>query len=136
MKITICRRETFNAAHRLYKPEWSDEKNFEVYGKCSYGNFHGHNYVLKVKLTGETDKITGYLIDLKEVSQILKEEVVERYDHRNLNEDTNDFRELVPTTENLAYVIWNHLRKRFPGRLQLVVEISETEKNSVEYAGD
>ena len=135
MKMTVCRKEHFNSAHRLYNPNWSDEENFRFYGKCASPNYHGHNYYLVVKLTGEVDKETGYLVDLGEVRDVVHEEVIDKFDHRNLNLDTKEFQTLIPTTENFAGVIWNKLRKRFDDKYELAIELHETEKNFVEYSG-
>ena len=112
MRIAVFRRAHFNAAHRLYRPDWSDARNQEVFGVCSNANYHGHNYELEVKVVGETDPETGYLIDLKILKEIIYEEVEQRFDHKNLNLDTEEFRELNPTAENICYVIWQLLRQR------------------------
>lgn len=134
-RIRICRRETFNAAHRLFRPEWSDEKNAEVFGKCSHPNFHGHNYVIEVWLEGAIDPLTGFLMDLKELKAIIQSEVSDKFDHRNLNLDCIEFKDRIPTTENIAIVAWNKIRARVKDDLQLEVIISETEKNKVSYSG-
>lgn len=133
--VRICRRETFNAAHRLFRKEWSDTKNANVFGKCSHPNFHGHNYVIKVWLEGPVDPVTGYLMDLKALKKIIQDEVCERFDHRNLNVDCEEFKERIPTTENIAIVSWNLIRPHLADHLKLEVVISETEKNKVSYAG-
>jgi 6-pyruvoyltetrahydropterin/6-carboxytetrahydropterin synthase len=133
--MKVCRRETFNAAHRLYNPNWSDEKNNEVFGLCNNPNYHGHNYVLEVWVEGAIDPDTGYVIDTKILKQYIKEEIVEPFDHRNLNLDVPEFRDLNPTAEHIAIVSWNKLRKRLPDNLKLVVRLYETENNIVEYAG-
>lgn len=135
MITTVCRKTSFNAAHRLFNPEWSEEKNFEVFGKCSYPNYHGHNYTLIVKVTGEVDPTTGYLMDLSHLASILKEEVDEKYDHRNLNKDIEAFQNLNPTTENFAGVIWQDLRQRINSDFDLRIVLYETERNFVEYEG-
>ncbi len=135
MQVTVGRREHFNAAHRLYRPDWSDERNTEVFGLCANPNFHGHNYELEVRLTGEPDPETGYLIDLKVLSNIIKAEILDRYDHRNLNLDTEDFRNLNPTAEYIAAVIWRRLRAALPAALRLHVTLFETPRNFVEYDG-
>ena len=134
--MRVCRRETFNAAHRLFKKEWSDEKNLEVFGKCSHPNYHGHNYVLEVWVDGEIDKETGFVIDLKILKEIILEEVSERFDHRNLNLDCEEFKNLNPTTENIAFVIWNILRSRIDSKFGLEVVLSETDKNKVSYTNN
>ena len=133
MRTKVIRRARFNAAHRLYNPEWSDEKNNEVYGKCNNPNFHGHNYTLFVHVTGEIDPDTGYVIDMKELKGLIKNEVVERFDHRNLNLDTEEFKELIPTAENIAVVIYNLLRPKLDKDLDLFIRLYETENNIVEY---
>lgn len=135
MKVTVSRKSHFNAAHRLHNPAWSEVKNDEVYGVCNRPNFHGHNYDLVVSVTGELDKESGYLIDLKELKQIIEEEVLERFDHKNLNLDTQEFRELIPTAENIAVVIWRLLRPRLNEEHDLKVKLYETERNVVEYDG-
>lgn len=133
--MKVCRRETFNAAHRLYNEGWSDEKNFEVFGKCSNRNFHGHNYVLETWVDGPIDDETGYVIDLKSLKQLIRDEVTERFDHRNLNLDCPEFERLKPSAENIAYVIWHLLRSKLDAKYQLSVRLWETENNIVEYAG-
>ncbi len=136
MKVTVCRKEHFNAAHRLHNPDWSDKHNSEVFGKCSYPNYHGHNYDLIVKVTGDIDKETGYVMDTKVLKDLIRQHIIERFDHQNLNLDVNDFKNLIPTAENIAVVIWNILRKHINRSLQLQVVLYETERNFVEYSGD
>ncbi|PWL27260.1 MAG: 6-pyruvoyl tetrahydrobiopterin synthase [Fluviicola sp. XM-24bin1] len=133
--IRICRRETFNAAHRLYRKEWSDEKNYEVFGKCSHPNYHGHNYVIEVWLEGPIDPVTGYLMDLKELKTIIQREVCDRFDHRNFNLDCEEFKDRIPTAENIAVVCWQLIQPQLPDNLRLEVHIQETEKNKVSYSG-
>jgi 6-pyruvoyltetrahydropterin/6-carboxytetrahydropterin synthase len=133
--MKVCRRETFNAAHRLFRKDWSDEKNLEVFGKCSHHNYHGHNYAIEVWVEGPIDPETGYVIDLKILKELIHSEVKERFDHRNLNLDCPEFTELNPTTENIAKVIWELLRKKLDNKYQLEVVLSETEKNKVLYNG-
>ncbi|GAA0876999.1 6-carboxytetrahydropterin synthase [Wandonia haliotis] len=133
--MKVCRRETFNAAHRLYNPTWSEEKNDEVFGLCNNPNYHGHNYVLEAWVEGEIDPDTGYVIDMKTLKQYIREEVIEPFDHRNLNLDVPEFAQLNPTAEHIAIVIWNKLRKRLSSRLELTVRLYETERNIVEYNG-
>jgi 6-pyruvoyltetrahydropterin/6-carboxytetrahydropterin synthase len=133
--MKVSRRATFNAAHRLFRPDWTNEKNVEIFGKCSNPNYHGHNYVLEVILDGEIDQETGYVIDLKIVKDAIKSEIDERFDHRNLNLDCPEFKDLNPTAENIAVVIWNLLRTKLPMHLDLTIKLWETENNSVEYAG-
>jgi 6-pyruvoyltetrahydropterin/6-carboxytetrahydropterin synthase len=135
MICSAIRRETFNCAHRLYRKDWSDEKNNEIFGLCNNPNFHGHNYVLEVKVTGEVNQETGYLIDLKILKNIIKSEVTDYLDHRNLNLDIPEFFDLIPTAENISYVIWNKLRVALDNRFDLSVKLFETEKNIVEYNG-
>jgi 6-pyruvoyltetrahydropterin/6-carboxytetrahydropterin synthase len=132
-KVAVFRKEHFNAAHRLYNPSWDDNKNFEVFGKCSYPHYHGHNYELIVKLTGVPDPQTGYVMDLKVLSTIIKEQVLEKFDHKNLNLDTVYFKEMNPTAENIVKVIYDLLRKSIEPGLDLQVRLYETERNFVEY---
>jgi len=133
--IRICRRETFNAAHRLHRSDWSDEQNDDVFGKCSYPNFHGHNYVIEVWLEGPINPETGYLMDLKSLKHIIKSEISERFDHRNLNLDCEEFKTRIPTAENIAVVSWNLLRPRIDENIRLEVVLSETENNKAAYSG-
>ena len=135
MKVSVFRKERFNAAHRLFNPKWDEQKNFEVFGKCSYPNYHGHNYDLIVEVKGETDPETGYVIDMKVLSTIVKVEVTERYDHRNLNLDLEEFKNLNPTAENIAVVIWNRLRSKLEAKYELSIRLYETERHFVEYNG-
>jgi 6-pyruvoyltetrahydropterin/6-carboxytetrahydropterin synthase len=133
MKVKVTRKEHFNAAHRLFNREWSDEKNMVVFGKCANPNYHGHNYELLVSLTGEPDERTGYVYDLKELSDIIRENVIRKFDHRNLNLDTEYFRETNPTAENIAIAIWQILREKIESRFELKITLYETERNFVEY---
>ncbi len=133
MKVKVSRKEHFNAAHRLFNPEWSDEKNSNVFGKCSNPNYHGHNYELIVSLVGEPDETTGYVYDLKLLSDIIKENVLVKLDHKNLNLDTEYFQRLNPTAENIAVVIWRILRQKIDSQLELKITLYETERNFVEY---
>jgi 6-pyruvoyltetrahydropterin/6-carboxytetrahydropterin synthase len=133
MRISVCRKEHFNAAHRLFNPGWSDEKNQAVFGKCNNPNFHGHNYDLIVKLTGEPDPETGYVYDLKKLKDNIREHVIKRFDHKNLNLDTEEFRNINPTAENIAVVIYNILRKRIEDKYEIKITLYETERNFVEY---
>ena len=135
MRVTVCRTEHFNAAHRLHNPAWDDAENQRVFGKCNNPNYHGHNYNLTVRLTGLIDPETGYVYDLKRLSDLIKQEVLNRYDHRNLNLDTEDFRTLNPTAENIAVVIWQRLRPHLDAALALSVTLYETDRNFVEYHG-
>lgn len=133
-KVAVFRRARFNAAHRLYCKEWSDEKNQEVFGLCNNPNFHGHNYTLEVKLVGVVDAVTGYVIDLKILKDIIREEVEERFDHRNLNLDCPEFANLNPTVENIAIVIYDLLSGRLDSeKYELSLRLYETENNYVEY---
>jgi 6-pyruvoyltetrahydropterin/6-carboxytetrahydropterin synthase len=132
-KVAVFRKEHFNAAHRLYNKNWSDAQNDAVFGLCNNPNYHGHNYELIVKLVGEPDPQTGYVIDLKVLSDIVKEEVVARFDHKNLNLDTREFADLNPTAENIVKVIHDLLRPRLDSKLELTVRLYETERNFVEY---
>jgi 6-pyruvoyltetrahydropterin/6-carboxytetrahydropterin synthase len=135
MKVTVCRKEHFNAAHRLHNPAWSDEQNAAVFGKCNNPHYHGHNYELIVKLTGVVDPETGYVYDMKQLSNVMQQEIVERFDHKNLNLDTEEFRNRNPTAENIAVVIWEILREHISRDYELAVTLYETERNFVEYNG-
>jgi 6-pyruvoyltetrahydropterin/6-carboxytetrahydropterin synthase len=135
MKITICRREHFNAAHRIYRKDWTDERNTAVFGKCANPNYHGHKYDVIVKLTGEPDPETGYVMDMKVLGDLVKEHVTEVYDHRNLNLDIPDFAAVLPTAENIVVKIYDRLRPHLPAQLDLAITLYETERNFVEYAG-
>jgi len=132
-KVAVYRKEHFNAAHRLHNPEWSEEVNDKVFGKCNNPNYHGHNYELIVKVVGEPDTRTGYVMDMKLLSDIIKEHVLDRFDHKNLNLDTSEFRLLNPTAENIAVVIYKILREHIDTRLDIQVRLYETERNFVEY---
>jgi len=134
-KVSICRKEHFNAAHRLNNPLWSDEKNKAVFGLCNNKNYHGHNYELLVKVIGEINPETGFVIDIKLLSDIIKEEVLDKFDHKNLNLDVAAFEHLNPTAENIAVVIYHLLRPRLDAGLELKVTLYETERNFVEYPG-
>lgn len=135
MSVTVCRKEHFNAAHRLHNPTWSPEKNQAIFGKCNNPSYHGHNYELVVRLTGDIDPETGYVYDMKRLSDLIKHEILDTFDHRNLNLDTEDFRNLNPTAENMVVVIWNRLRAHIAPQLALSVTLYETERNFVEYHG-
>jgi len=132
-KVAVFRKTTFNAAHRLYRKDWSDEKNIEVFGLCANPHYHGHNYRLDVKVVGEIDPETGYVIDLKQLSDIIQEEVHDKFDHTNLNLDTEEFKNLNPTGENIVVVIYNKLRNRLDKKYELQIRLWETEKNYFEY---
>jgi 6-pyruvoyltetrahydropterin/6-carboxytetrahydropterin synthase len=134
MKRTpVFRKEHFNAAHRLHNPSWDEQKNQEVFGKCNNPSYHGHNYDLIVKVTGLVDPSTGYLIDLKILSDLVQELVMEKFDHKNLNLDTVEFKDLNPTAENIAMVIYDLMRPRIDNHLDLQIRLYETERNFVEY---
>ena len=135
MKITICRKAHFNAAHKLYNPSLSNEENFEIFGKCSYENFHGHNYELIVKLYGEINEDTGMLMDLSDLKKIIKDEVEEKLDHKNLNLDIDYFKDKITSTENLAIYIWNRLNDAINIECKLTVVLYETPRNFVEFSG-
>ena len=133
MKIAVSRKEHFNAAHRLHNPAWTLERNDMVFGKCNNPNYHGHNYELIVTLVGEPDLNTGYVYDLKELSKIIEEHILKHFDHKNLNLDTIYFKDLNPTAENIAVVIWRILRQQIDNRFELKIKLYETERNFVEY---
>ena len=135
MKVTICRKAHFNATHRLHNPHWSEEKNQQVFGICNGKNYHGHNYELIVKLTGEVDPETGLVYDFKKLSELIKTQVEARYDHKNLYEDVEDFKDLNPSTENMAIKIWEILRSHLDEKFDLNITLYETPRNFVEYAG-
>ncbi|MEM6524013.1 MAG: 6-carboxytetrahydropterin synthase [Bacteroidota bacterium] len=133
MKVSVFRKEHFNAAHRLHNPEWDDATNTRVFGKCNNPNYHGHNYELIVKLTGDINPKTGYVYDMKLLSDLIKKKVTARFDHKNLNMDTEEFKNLNPTAENIAVVIYNLLREEIDDNLDLKITLYETERNYVEY---
>ncbi len=133
--LKVCRRSTFNSAHRLFQPNWTDEKNDAVYGKCNNPNFHGHNYTLEVWVEGELDQSIGYLIDLKLLKTIIQTEIIERFDHRNLNLDCSEFATLIPTAENIAIVIYEILRNVLDPKYKISIKLWETENNMVFYDG-
>jgi 6-pyruvoyltetrahydropterin/6-carboxytetrahydropterin synthase len=133
MLSSITRREIFNAAHRLHRSDLTDEQNFEQYGKCSYPNYHGHNYELHVTIVGAINPQSGYVYDIARLKTVIKEEVTEVYDHRNLNLDTEDFKSLIPTVENMTVVIYNKVRKRIEPEFQVKVKLYETVRNYSEY---
>jgi 6-pyruvoyltetrahydropterin/6-carboxytetrahydropterin synthase len=132
-RVSIYRKEHFNAAHRLHNPAWDEPKNDAVFGKCNNPNFHGHNYVLDVKVTGEPATDTGFVINLKFLSDLIKETVLEKLDHKNLNLDVPEFAELNPTVENIAIVIYNILRTKINEKLDLQIRLYETDRNFAEY---
>lgn len=132
-KIAVYRKENFNAAHRLHNPAWDEATNDRVFGKCNNPNYHGHNYELIVKLIGEPDPATGYVYDLKLLSDLVKENIIDRFDHKNLNEDTVEFKNLNPTAENIVVVIYKILRAKIDSKYDLKLRLYETERNFVEY---
>ena len=132
MKVSVTRRAHFNAAHRLHNAAWTEEKNREVFGLCNSPNFHGHNYEMEVRVTGEVDPETGMVVDLAWLAQLIKFEIETRFDHKNLNLDTPEFREIIPTAENICLVIWRILREHLPEKFDLHVRLHETPRNSVE----
>ena len=132
-KVSIFRKAHFNAAHRLFVADWSDEENFKVFGKCSNPHYHGHNYELIVKLAGEIDATTGFVFDMKLLNDLIRQEIVARFDHRNLNLDTQEFKTLNPTAENIAVVIYHLLREKIDRKFDLQIRLYETERNFVEY---
>lgn len=132
-KVSVFRKEHFNAAHRLFRPDWDDARNEKVFGKCALPHYHGHNYELEVKVTGVPDPETGYVIDLKILSDLIREEVHSRFDHRNLNLDTEEFKNLNPTAENIVMVIYDLLRPRIDAALELQIRLYETPRNFVEF---
>ena len=132
-KTSVIRKEHFNSAHRLHNPNWSNEKNLSFYGKCNNPNFHGHNYDLEVSVTGITDEESGYLIDMKKLSNLIKKEVLDCFDHKNLNLDVVEFKNLNPTAENISKVIYDKLRKQLDLKFELKIKLYETERNIVVY---
>jgi 6-pyruvoyltetrahydropterin/6-carboxytetrahydropterin synthase len=132
-KVSVYRKEHFNAAHRLHNPAFDDATNEKIFGKCNNPHFHGHNYELIVKITGEPDKQTGYVIDLKQLSDLIKEKVLKRLDHKNLNLDVAEFKQLNPTAENIAITIYNILRPLISNQFDLQIRLYETERNFVEF---
>lgn len=135
-RITAYRKAHFNAAHRLYRPDWSDEKNAEVFGKCNNPYFHGHNYEIIVAVTGEIDPETGYVIDLGVLKNIIRSEIEEAFDHKNLNIEVEEFKNLNPTAENICVVSYQKLRKYLPENLDLEITLYETPRNFVRYSGE
>ena len=136
MKVKVSRKAHFNAAHRLYRPEWDDAKNTEVFGKCNNPNFHGHNYDLVVSVYGEIDKDTGFVMDMKVLKALIKAKIEDALDHKNLNVEVPEFKNLNPTAENIAVVIWNKLRPDIDASMDLEVVLYETPRNFVTYTGE
>lgn len=133
--VTVCRKSHFNAAHRLHNPAWNDARNKEVFGVCNNPNYHGHNYELIVKVSGEIDKGSGYVMDMKILQDLIDEHITSRFDHKNLSVDVEEFKDLNPTAENIAVLCWNILRKQIPEDKDLSIVLYETERNFVEYSG-
>ena len=136
MRVTVSRRAHFNAAHRLYRSDWSSEQNESIFGKCNNPNYHGHNYELIVSVTGEVDPVTGYVLDVKILKDFIKSEVEEAFDHKNLNLDVPEFKTLNPTAENIVIVIYNKLKAVLDKKLDLKVTLFETPRNFVSYPGN
>lgn len=134
-QVAVFRKEHFNAAHRLFNPEWDDAQNFKVFGKCANPHYHGHNYEVEVKVTGIPDPKTGFVMDMKKLSDLVGEHILSKFDHRNLNLDVPEFKDLNPTAENITIVIFNLLRPKIDRNLLLLVRLYETERNFVEYEG-
>lgn len=133
MKVKVSRKEHFNAAHRLNNPDWSEDKNAKIFGKCNNPNYHGHNYELIVSVIGEPDSATGYVYDMKVLSDLIKENVLDKFDHKNLNLDSEYFKNLNPTAENIAVIVWRILRQKIDEKFELKITLYETERNFVEY---
>lgn len=133
--VTVCRKAHFNATHRLHNPNWTDEKNEKVFGSCNNENYHGHNYDLIVKVTGPIDPESGYVIDLKILNDMIRQHVIERFDHKNLYLDVADFKDLNPSVENIGVKIWHLLREHIDAKFELSIQLFETERNYVEYSG-
>lgn len=136
MKVTINRKAHFNAAHRLFNPEWDDAKNLKVFGKCSNPLYHGHNYELIVSITGEINPLTGFVMNLDDLKEIIKVEVEDYLDHKNLNKEVEEFKTLNPTVENISVVIWNRIRSKLETHLKLKITLYETPRNYAEYSGE
>ena len=135
-KLAVIRREHFNAAHRLFNKDWSDLQNTETFGKCSLPNYHGHNYELEVKVVGTVDPVTGFVMDMKKLSDIVTAHVLDHLDHKNLNVDVPEFRSLNPTAENIAIVIYDRLRPHISEQFDLFIRLYETPRNFVEYPAE
>lgn len=132
-KVSVFRKEHFNAAHRLHNPAWEEEKNWKVFGKCNNPNYHGHNYEMEVKVTGEPHADTGFVMDMKVLSDLIQAEIIERFDHKNLNLDVVEFKDLNPTAENIVLVIYDILREKIDSKMDLQVRLYETPRNFVEF---
>ncbi len=133
--VTVNRKAHFNAAHRLYNNQWSDARNASVFGKCANKNYHGHNYELIVSVTGEINKETGFVMDMKILKELIKTEIEDVFDHKNLNEEVTEFKTLNPTAENISVVVWNKLRNKIDTKLKLKITLYETPRNFVTYKG-
>jgi 6-pyruvoyltetrahydropterin/6-carboxytetrahydropterin synthase len=132
-RVAVYRKEHFNAAHRLFRPQWSDKENAETFGKCSLPHYHGHNYEIEIKVVGVPDKETGFVMDMKKLSDLVQEKVIRKFDHKNLNLDTEEFKTLNPTAENIAIVIFDLLRPHIDPSLDLYIRLYETPRNFVDY---
>lgn len=135
MRVQVSRKAHFNAAHRLYRPDWDNEKNNEIFGKCSNPNYHGHNYEMIVSVTGEIDEATGFVMDMKVLKDIIRVEVEDAFDHKNLNLEVPEFKNLNPTAENIVVVIYNKIKNKIPEKMELEVVLYETPRNFVKYSG-
>ena len=135
MRVKVSRKAHFNAAHRLYRADWSDEQNQDIFGKCSNPNFHGHNYELVISVTGKIDPETGFVMDMKILKSLIQEKIEAAFDHKNLNVEVPDFKDVNPTAENIAIVIWNKLRPHIDTKKELEVVLYETERNFVTFSG-
>jgi len=135
MRVTVNRKAHFNAAHRLYNNEWTDARNAEIFGKCANPNFHGHNYELIVSVTGEIHPETGFVMDMKILKNLIRNEIEDQFDHKNLNEEVLEFKTLNPTAENISVIIWNKLRLKIDSKLDLSITLYETPRNFVTYCG-
>ena len=136
MKVTVSRKAHFNAAHRLYNNDWTDARNAKIFGKCANPNFHGHNYELIISVKGEIHPETGFVMDMKILKQLIRDEVEEQFDHKNLNEEVTEFKTLNPTAENISVVIWNKLRPKIEAQLELEIILYETPRNFVSFKGE
>jgi len=136
MKVTVNRKAHFNAAHRLYNADWTDARNANVFGKCANPNYHGHNYELVVSVKGKIHHETGFVMDMKVLKKLIETEIEEQFDHKNLNEEVEAFKDLNPTAENISVVIWNKLRSKIDSKLELSITLYETPRNFVTYSGE
>lgn len=136
MKVTVNRKAHFNAAHKLYNADWTDARNAIVFGKCANPNYHGHNYELIVSVKGDIHPETGFVMDMKILKDLIESEIEDNFDHKNLNEEVEEFKTLNPTAENIAVVIWNKLRPNIAEKLELSITLYETSRNFVTYNGE